>query len=160
MAHYRHYILASALTASLALAACSQDGGLQATTGSETAGTSSQSGAPAQEAQFTDIPIPTGSKLDGDRTLVFGGGEEWIGRLVLDSSHGANSLFDLYRREMPNFGWQEITTLRAKVSIMTYARNNRIATIQIQDSTLTGAEVVITISPKGTPVSAPAARGS
>ncbi len=49
--------------------------------------------------------------------------------------------------------------MRAAVSVLTYSRQDRVATIQIQGRTLRGSEVTIMVSPRGTeaaPVAAPA----
>ena len=54
-------------------------------------------------------------------------------------------------RDRPKFGWQEITTVRSEVSVLTYSRNSRVATIQIRNRTLGGAVVDITVSPRGRP---------
>jgi hypothetical protein len=50
---------------------------------------------------------------------------------------------------MPRFGWFPVTTVRAETSVLTYARADRIATIQVQGRTITGSIVSMTISPKG-----------
>ena len=36
-------------------------------------------------AQFQDIPIPEGVKMNMDRTIILGENNAWIGRLVIDS---------------------------------------------------------------------------
>jgi hypothetical protein len=55
-------------------------------------------------------------------------------------------LFDFYKAQMPTFNWQEISSIRAAISVLTWQRGDRIATIQIDDTTL-GAEVILTIGP-------------
>ena len=49
---------------------------------------------------------------------------------------------------MPGFGWQEITRVRAEVSVLSYTRSGRAATIQIAGTTLGGSEVNFTVSPQ------------
>lgn len=101
-----------------------------------------------QAQQFTDIPIPSGARMDLDRTLILGPRETWIGRLVFTSSAGPNDLFDFYNREMPRFGWTGITAVRAGTSVLSFSRGERIATVQISRTTLGGSEVLVTISPR------------
>jgi len=100
-------------------------------------------------ARFPDLPMPVKADLDMGDTLVFGTNDAWIGRLVVKSPHGANDMFDFYKQEMPGFDWQEITSIRSATSVMTYTRGERVATIQIAKSTLKGATVTITVSPRG-----------
>ena len=89
--------------------------------------------------------------MDVDRSLVLGARESWIGRLAMNVSSGPSETYDYFLREMPKFKWQEITTVRSEVSVLTYSRGNRVATIQIIKRTLRGSAVDITVSPRGRP---------
>lgn len=100
-------------------------------------------------SQFSDIPVPTGSTMDVDRTLLLGSNDAWIGRMVLSNRKGASETFDFYKAEMPGFGWQEVTSVRAATSVLTYKRGERVATIQIEKNTLMGSTVFFTVSPQG-----------
>jgi hypothetical protein len=102
----------------------------------------------AQAAQFTDIPIPSGARMDLDRTLVLGPRDNWIGRLVFTSAAGPNDLFEFYGRELPRFGWAGVTAVRAATSVLSFTRGERVATVQIARTTLGGSEVLVTISPR------------
>lgn len=137
----RFSVLAGLLT--LAVAACGSGGNLG---GSSSGGGDAKTSAFAQ--QFADIPRPAGASMDADRSLVFGASESWIGRLVISASGNPNSMFDFYKQEMPNLGWTEITSILSATSVLTYSRQGRVATIQIQGRTLMGSEVSITVSPE------------
>ena len=100
-------------------------------------------------AEFTDMPVPAGAIMDLERSLVLGGRAAWIGRLVLGTEDTAPGMYDFYQAEMPKFGWEEITTVRAVTSVLTYARGDRVATIQIARDRLGGATVSIVVSPRG-----------
>jgi hypothetical protein len=136
-----------------ALAACAPTADLKATQSG-----SGGAGAGPTLAQFSDIPIPRGAAMDLERSLIFGPGDGWIGRLVFTTSLSTQDAFEFYGREMPAFGWQEVTRVRARINIMTYLRGARAATIQIEHRTLGGAEVNVTVSPQARP--APAAGGA
>jgi hypothetical protein len=103
----------------------------------------------ASFTRFPDLPMPIKAEMDMGKTLVFGTNDAWIGRIQLTSSHGSNDMFDFYKQEMPGFGWQEITSVRSDTSVMTYTRDQRVATIQISSATLSGARITITVSPRG-----------
>jgi len=115
------------------------------------AGNADEQKTPVQTsfARYPDLPMPIKADMDLGNTLVFGTNDAWIGRLVVKSSHSANDMFDFYKQEMPGFDWQEITSVRSATSVMTYTRGERVATIQIASSTLKGATVTITVSPRG-----------
>ena len=102
--------------------------------------------------RFPDMPLPNGFEFDMQRTLVFGSNDTWFGRMVVLIAFGANEMFDFYKQELPRFGWQEVTSIRAPISVLTYTRGERVATIQVQSRTLGGSEVLVTVSPKGMPV--------
>ena len=132
-----------ALFAGLVLG-CAPTADLKATRSASADGT----GAATSLAQFSDIPIPRGATMNLDRSLIFGAADGWIGRLVFTNSLGSQEAFEFYGREMPAFGWQEITRVRAQTSVMTYTRGARAATIQITRTTLGGSEVNLTVSPQ------------
>lgn len=85
-----------------------------------------------------------------DRTLVVGT-QDWFGQLALNANQGTVSIFDFYRNRLPQFGWNEITSVRAPTSVLTYDREDRILQMQISATTLRGSEILITVSPRGKP---------
>jgi hypothetical protein len=142
---------------SLVLGACPQTAPVTPVTASDAR---SQTGVDqASFGAFTDVPVPGSAEMDLDRTLLLGGREAWIGRLVLATPSSPSELFDFYRGEMPKFGWSEITVVRAEVSILTYTRLDRVATVQIKPGRFRGSEVNVTVSPRG-PQGPPPAAGS
>lgn len=100
-------------------------------------------------AQFSDVPVPAGSEMDIQRSLVLGDRDAWIGRLVIAVGLNPGRAYDFYFDEMPRFGWQPVTSVRAETSVLTYTRGSRVATIQIEGRTIVGATVSLTVSPKG-----------
>ena len=99
-------------------------------------------------SQFPDLPIPTGSKIVIEKTLVFGS-KPWFGQLALKSLSNTNQLFNFYRKHLPEHGWQEVTSVRAPTSILTYSSPERVLAIAIQSATITGSHVTLTVSPRG-----------
>jgi hypothetical protein len=132
----------------LALAACAQTTQLTPTSSSNRATLAAEDSASAF-ARFSDIPIPVDAEMDVDRSLLFGTDESWFGRLAIQASTNIDALYDFYRKEMPRFGWTEITTVRAATSVLTYVRSERVATVQIYPARFTGAKVDVTVSPRG-----------
>jgi hypothetical protein len=49
---------------------------------------------------------------------------------------------------MPGFGWRPITSVRGEISTLTFARGDRVATVQVSSRTLWGSEVRLTMSPQ------------
>ncbi len=109
-------------------------------------------------AQFSDIAVPPGAKMDVERTLVLGARDAWIGRLAITSGMAATAAYDFVIREMPKFGWAEITSVRSETSVITYTRGDRVATVQIVGRTLGGSQIDVTVSPRGRPGPTPVER--
>ena len=97
--------------------------------------------------RFSDLPVPRGAKMNVDKTVVVGT-KTWFGQLTLDTSHGADAMFNFYSRQLPNYGWRRIASIRAPTSILTYERHNRVLYIAIRPSRIRGSEITITVSPK------------
>ena len=130
----------------LIVAGCTNGSGPSSTSGTST-GSSARTAVGF--AQFPDIAVPAGAKMDVERSLVLGARDDWIGRLAMSATGTTSEAYDFFLREMPKFGWQEITTVRSEVSVLTYSRGNRVATIQIRNRTLGGSAIDITVSPRG-----------
>jgi hypothetical protein len=116
-------------------------------------GVSGTEGLPVEEASFAkfdDLPMPNNSKMNIGKSLLFGSESDWFGRLDLIVSMSGAEVFDFYRFEMPNFGWKEITSIRSDISLITYERGERIATVRIDSSSTRGTEVSVTVSPRVT----------
>ncbi len=101
-------------------------------------------------AQFQDIPIPEGAKMNMDRSLILGEDNAWIGRLVIESTSSKAELFDFFKERTRQLGWREITSVRASISVLSYSKGNRIMTITFQSGAVVGTVVSVTMSPKGT----------
>lgn len=131
------------LLAGVLLGACGQTAGI-APTPTPTGESESLPGLP----QFNDVLVPAGAKLYVERTMIFGD-SPWYGQLALSVSTDPHAVFEQYRRDMPNLGWQEVTSIRAPTSVVTFSRDDRVATVQIQAARIYGSEILIAVSPRG-----------
>jgi hypothetical protein len=130
-------------TALLLLAACENMSGIRESS-TEPPGSALEQ---PRLTRFSDIPIPAGARMNVTRSLILGPVDGWVGRLVFNTSTGSQTLFQFYTSEMQRFDWQEIARVRAQVSILTYTRGARTATVQISSTTLGGAAVSVTMAP-------------
>ncbi len=130
--------------AMLALAACDRGPELAASS----APIQADGEATAAFQPITDVPIPEGARLDSGRSLVLGGEDNWTGRLVFSIGESSADAFALYHQDMQRFGWRLITSVQAESSVLAFSQGDRVATIQIEGRTLSGATVAITMSPR------------
>ncbi len=111
---------------------------------------SSDTGAPAAPVgQISGIALPSGHTVDQSNSLVLGEGDRWTGRYTYTQNSKPADMLDYYRREMPSYGWTEISVVRAETSVLTFQSpsTQRLATVQITPRTLFGSRVSITVAP-------------
>lgn len=96
--------------------------------------------------QITDIALPAGAKLDAESSLIIGTGDRWFGRIVFKADTPTVQAYNHFYNAMPSFGWNLITALQAKTSILSYQRGERIALIQVESASLGGAVVTVNVT--------------
>jgi hypothetical protein len=119
------------------------------------AATSTGNAAPGAAPMVAGTALPPGYKIDSDRTLILGADDRWTGRLSYTTSTNADDTFDFLRREMPNFGWSEMTAMRSDTSLLTFQSEStgRVATIYIARGGMLGGGVHVdmVVSPRAMP---------
>lgn len=98
-------------------------------------------------ANFPDIPFPEKSFLELGDTKALGTGENWIGSIAFTAPYNASRIFDFYVSEMPKNRWVEIAVVRARISQMTYFRDNRAVQILIESTNENESHVTVTAVP-------------
>lgn len=103
-------------------------------------------------ANFPDTPFPEKAFLELGDTKALGIGENWIGSLVFTAPYNANRIFDFYVAEMPKHRWIEIAVVRARISQMTYFKDNRAVQILIESLKENDSRITITAVPNQTTI--------
>lgn len=147
-----------AVFAFLALGACTQISTLTPPSADQSGSTNAAQGeSSGKEAspppkdffnRFPDIPVPSGIRLDGKQTMVFGAGDSWFGRIAMFSTFDSKAMYNFYKEQLPKFGWREITSVRGNISVLTWQRGSRVLSIQVSDASLRGSNIVLTVSPR------------
>lgn len=101
-----------------------------------------------QLGQLTDVPLPAGYSLNHSDTFILGEGDHWSGRLAYSINSSADDMFNFIRQQMPAMGWHEVSVYRAPVSVLTYTRGNRVATVRISSGTFYGSNVEMVVAPE------------
>lgn len=113
--------------------------------------------APPNALPISDIPIPAGARLDTENSLIMGAQDRWLGRLVIKADTSPTEAYNHFNNGMPTFGWTIVTAVQAKISTLIFMRGDRVASIQIEPTTMNGSNVSINISPRQSgPEQAPA----
>ena len=111
-------------------------------------------GAPIPNAfaNFPDLPFPEKSYLELGDTKALGTGENWVGSIVFTAPYNANRIFDFYVSEMPKNRWIEIAVVRARISQMTYFKDNRAIQILIENLKENDSRISVTAVPNQTTI--------
>jgi hypothetical protein len=128
--------------------------------GSDTVPNADNSQRPTME-QLGRMPLPVGTKLRTNESLIFGVGDGWLGRAVFEVPSDATTAYNFFAEQMPRQGWSLISSVRGKRSLLVFTRGDRSATIELDDAPLFngGSIVSMLISPVGGTAGAPAGSG-
>lgn len=105
-----------------------------------------------QQQLLGDMPLPQGSRISNDQSLILGGGPQWTGRIVIVSPQGPTDTFAFFRDQFPKAGWTGISSIKAKTSILVFAKADRTVTVEINEASTFqsgGSVVSLTAAPKG-----------
>ncbi len=140
----------AALAFCVGLAACAEQAPVTAT--SVPGAADAASGSTAQLAILAaGTALPAGYKVDPSRTMIFGTDDKWTGRLTYTAAGSADEVFDFLHKEMPNFGWTEMSAMRSDNSLLTFRSDatNRLATINIRRGSVIGStQVDMVVAPQ------------
>ena len=95
--------------------------------------------------------LPPGARILHEQSLVIGTGENWVGRVVMDSARDTTSAYSYFLDNYPNLGWTLLSAVRAKSSVLVFTKGERNVTIEIQEGNpLSGgaALVILTLAPR------------
>lgn len=140
----------AAITVCVGLTGCADQAPVTATSGPSAA--DAAAGSTAQLAVLAaGTALPAGYKVDPSRTMIFGTDDKWTGRLTYTATGSADEVFDFLHKEMPNFGWTEISAMRSDNSLLTFRSDttNRLATINIRRGSVIGStQVDMVVAPQ------------
>ena len=100
--------------------------------------------------QLGNTPLPVGSKMRGPESLVFGVGDNWKGRAVVELPTDASASYNFFADQFPRQGWTLVAAVRGKKNLLVFTRGDRSATVELDEGGLFSNVVAhITISPTG-----------
>lgn len=115
--------------------------------GSSTSLPPSQGGdQPIDFTLLTDVPILSGATMDNERSLILGDRDRWTGRVVMKVWKPAIESTAFYQQQMPAFGWEPVMAVTSGISVMSFTRGDRAATVHIEGGTMWGSTVSLTVA--------------
>ncbi len=106
--------------------------------------------------QLGRTPLPVGAKLRGLDSLIFGGGDNWMGRAVVELPNDVPASFNFFAEQYPRQGWATVAAVRGKKNLLVFTRGDRSTTIEMDEASFLGTLLAtITVSPTGSGVNVP-----
>ena len=95
--------------------------------------------------------LPPGARILHDQSMVIGSGNNWVGRVVIDSAREPAAAFSYFLDNYPTQGWTLLSAVRAKTSVMVFTKLDHNVTIEIQEGNVLAAGsalVILTRAPR------------
>ena len=82
-------------------------------------------------SEISDIPIPSKSIIDLEKTFILGKGDNWMGRLSLINKKNIEEIYSFFLNEMAKFSYKEKSSIRSDVSTLIFENNKKAIFIKI-----------------------------
>jgi len=82
-------------------------------------------------SEISDIPIPSKSIIDLEKTFIIGKGDDWMGRLSLINKKNIEEIYSFFVNEMDKFSYKEKSSIRSEVSTLIFENNKKAIFIKI-----------------------------
>ena len=82
-------------------------------------------------SEISDIPIPSKSIIDLDKTFIIGKGDDWMGRLSLINKTNVEEIYSFFLNEMEKFSYKKKSSIRSDVSTLIFENNKKAIFIKI-----------------------------
>ena len=80
---------------------------------------------------LADMPMPPGSQIRDQESVILGGGGGWAGRIGLDNPQSPAEALVWFKDTSPQEGWDLISSTVANTIVMVFQQKERVATIEI-----------------------------
>ena len=98
-------------------------------------------------SEISDIPIPSKSIIDLEKTFILGKGEGWMGRLSLINKGNVEEIYSFFLNEMAKFRYKEKSSIRSDVSTLIFENKKKTIFIKISKIKFGKSYIEITATP-------------
>ena len=97
--------------------------------------------------EISDIPIPSKSIIDLEKTFILGKGDDWMGRLALINKEDVAKIYSFFSIEMTKFSYKEKSSIRSDVSTLIFENKKKTIFIKISKIKFGKSYIEITATP-------------
>ena len=76
-------------------------------------------------SEISDIPIPSKSIIDLEKTFILGKGDDWMGRISLINKGDVEEIYSFFLNEMIKFKYKEKSSIRSDVSTLIFENKKK-----------------------------------
>ena len=101
----------------------------------------------ARLSEISDIPIPSKSIIDLEKTFILGKGDNWMGRLSLINKENVEEIYSFFLNEMTKFKYKEKSSIRSEISTLIFENKKKTIFIKISKVKFGKTYIEITARP-------------
>ena len=98
-------------------------------------------------SEISDIPIPSKSIIDLEKTFILGKGDDWMGRISLINKENVEEIYSFFLNEMAKFQYKEKSSIRSDVSTLIFENKKKAIFIKISKIKFGKTYIEITATP-------------
>ena len=98
-------------------------------------------------SEISDIPIPSKSIIDLEKTFILGKGDDWMGRISLINKENVEEIYSFFLNEMVKFQYKEKSSIRSDVSTLIFENKKKAIFIKISKIKFGKTYIEITATP-------------
>ena len=98
-------------------------------------------------SEISDIPIPSKSIIDLEKTFILGKGDDWMGRISLINKGNVEEIYSFFLNEMIKFKYKEKSSIRSDVSTLIFENKKKAIFIKISKAKFGKTYIEITATP-------------
>ena len=98
-------------------------------------------------SDISDIPIPSKSIIDLEKTFILGKGDDWMGRISLINKGNVEEIYSFFLNEMIKFKYKEKSSIRSDVSTLIFENKKKTIFIKISKVKFRKTYIEITATP-------------
>jgi hypothetical protein len=93
-------------------------------------------------------PLPSGSVIDNKKSMIFGEGALWTGRVEVNTALRSEEVVKFFITQYPAAGWSFLSSTQSKTSVLIFVGKNKTLTAEIEDKSFgSGTKITLTVSP-------------
>lgn len=100
--------------------------------------------AAALLANFPDIPVPVGYRVDLRESTIFNSPSYSAGKITLIGSSPSGALYSFFDTEMAANGWSLVNKMQSEVSFLNFAKPGKFVAVQV----FLDGKITIFVSPE------------